>query len=128
MPGQAPGCQVDAGDETPGGVVESPIERWPMLRNSDSLTYSSAGLCLAVIRGVDRGVIATASELFEARHYPGVVAMCSDALEDEPECVPILLIRARAHIALRRDLDAQADLRDIIRLDPECALAFRLLG
>ena len=77
---------------------------------------------------MDRGVIATAAELFEGRHYPGVVAMCTDALEDEPECVPLLLIRARAHIALRRDLDAQADLRDVIRLDPLCALAFRLLG
>lgn len=77
---------------------------------------------------MDRGVIATATELFEARHYPGVVAMVSDALEDEPECVPLLLIRARAHIALRRDLDAQADLRDVIRLDPQCATAYRLLG
>ena len=54
--------------------------------------------------------------------------MCADALDDEPECVPLLLIRARAHIALRRDLDAQADLRDIIRLDPGCGLAYRLLG
>lgn len=54
--------------------------------------------------------------------------MCTDALEHEPECVPILLIRARAHLALRRDLDAQADLRDVIRLDPQCASAFRLLG
>lgn len=73
-------------------------------------------------------MIATASELFEGRHYPGVVAMCTDALDDEPECVPILLMRARAHIALRRELDAQADLRDVIRLDPQCALAYRLLG
>ena len=73
-------------------------------------------------------MIATAAELFEARHYPGVVAMVSDALEDEPECVPLLLIRARAHIALRRDLDAQADLRDVIRLDSNCSMAFRLLG
>lgn len=54
--------------------------------------------------------------------------MCSDALEDEPECVPLLLIRARARMALRRDLDAQADLRDVIRLDPGCGAAFRLLG
>jgi hypothetical protein len=77
---------------------------------------------------VDRGVIATAGELFEGRHYPGVVAMCSDALEGEPECVPLLLMRARAHIALRRDLDAQADLRDIIRLEPQCGFAYRLLG
>src|SRR5439155_25904631 len=64
----------------------------------------------------------------EARHYPGVVALISDALDAEPECVPLLVIRARAHIALRRDLDAQADLRDIIRLDPQCGIAYRLLG
>ena len=37
-------------------------------------------------------------------------------------------MRARAHIGLRRDLDAQADLRDIIRLSPQCSLAYRLLG
>jgi hypothetical protein len=77
---------------------------------------------------VDRGVIATASELFDCRHYPGVVAVCTDALESEPECVEMLVMRARAHIGLRRDLDAQADLRDIIRLDPQCGLAYRLLG
>jgi hypothetical protein len=77
---------------------------------------------------VDRGVIATASELFEARHYPSVVAVCSDALNGEPACLPLLLLRARAHIALRCDLDAQADLRDAIGADPACSLAFRLLG
>jgi len=77
---------------------------------------------------VDRGVIATATELFAARHFPGVVAMCNDALDSEPDCVELMVIRARAHIALRRDLEAQADLRDIIRLDPQCAIAYRLLG
>jgi tetratricopeptide (TPR) repeat protein len=77
---------------------------------------------------VDRAVIATANELLGARHFPGVVAICSDALESEPGCVPLLVARARAHIALRRELDAQADLRDIIRLDPQCGIAYRLLG
>ena len=77
---------------------------------------------------MDRGVIATATELFEARHFPGVIALISDALDEEPEHVPLLVLRARASIALRRDLDAQADLRDIIRLDPQCGIAYRLLG
>ncbi len=77
---------------------------------------------------MDRGVIATATELFEARHFPGVIALISDALDEEPEHVPLLVLRARASIALRRDLDAQADLRDIIRLDPQCGTAYRLLG
>lgn len=54
--------------------------------------------------------------------------MCTDALEAEPECVELLVMRARAHIGLRRDLDAQADLRDIIRLAPQCGVAYRLLG
>lgn len=77
---------------------------------------------------MEHAVLATASELYEARHYPGVVALVSDALDEEPDCVPLLLVRARAHIGLRRDLDAQADLRDIIRLDPQCGIAYRLLG
>src|SRR5262249_43586909 len=64
----------------------------------------------------------------QGRHYPSVVALCSDALEDEPECVPLLVLRARANMALRRDLEAQADLRDTIRLEPHCAIAYRLLG
>ena len=77
---------------------------------------------------MDRAVIATAHELFEARHYPGVIALISDALDAEPEHVEALVLRARANIALRRDLDAQADLRDIIRLDPQCGVAYRMLG
>jgi tetratricopeptide (TPR) repeat protein len=77
---------------------------------------------------VERGVIANANQLYDARQFPSVVAVTSDALETDPEQVPLLLIRARAYISLRRDLDAQADLRDIIRLDPGCGSAFRLLG
>lgn len=77
---------------------------------------------------MDGGVIATARELFQCRHYPSVVAVITDALESEPECVDLLVIRARAHIKLRRDLDAQTDLRDIIRIAPSCGVAYRLLG
>ena len=77
---------------------------------------------------MDEAVLATATELFEARHFPSVVAVTSDALEQDPEHVALLLLRARAHIALRRDLEAQADLRDIIRIDPACGPAYRLLG
>ena len=77
---------------------------------------------------MDRGVIATAEELFDARHYPSVVALATDALGHEPACVELLILRARAHIALRRDVDAQADLRDIIRHAPQRGIAYRLLG
>ncbi len=103
-------------------------DRWVRPQISEGCTAPTPGLVLAESDSVDRGVIATARELFEARHYPSVVAMVSDALEHEPECIDLLVIRARAHIALRRDLDAQGDLRDIIRLEPQCGLAYRLLG
>ena len=73
-------------------------------------------------------MLATATELYEARHFPSVVALLTDALDEDPEHVGMLLLRARAHIALRRDLEAQADLRDIIRLDPQNGVAYRLLG
>jgi tetratricopeptide (TPR) repeat protein len=72
--------------------------------------------------------MATAHELFAARHFPSVVAICTDALLDEPDCVELRLIRARANMKLRRDIDAQADLRDIIRVAPACADAYYLLG
>jgi len=72
--------------------------------------------------------MATASELFEARHFPDVVVLVDEALEDAPDSVPLLLLRAKASIALRRDLEAQADLREIIRLDPQCSVAYRLIG
>jgi tetratricopeptide (TPR) repeat protein len=77
---------------------------------------------------VDRAVIATAEELYTARHYPSVIAVCTDALSDEPDCVELRVIRARAYMKLRRDLDAQADLRDIIRISPTSADAYCLLG
>jgi hypothetical protein len=77
---------------------------------------------------VDRAVIAAAARLFAASEFPAAVALCSDALHHEPECVPLLMIRARARIALRRNLDAQADLREVVRLDPDCDVAYRLLG
>jgi len=95
---------------------------------SDRLTHPDAGPCFAAWWVVDRGVIATAFELFEARHYPSVVAMCTDALDQEPGNVELLLMRARARLALRLDPEAQADLREVIRLDATCSLAFRLLG
>lgn len=80
--------------------------------------------------GVD--VLGAALELFRARHYPGVVAACADALQDRPEddasAGPIHLLAARSLLALRRDAEAQAHIRACLRLDPRCAAAYRLLG
>jgi tetratricopeptide (TPR) repeat protein len=100
----------------------------PRTARAGALHGGPAGPSLALVQTVDRAVRATASELFEARQYPGVIALVDEALETEPESVPLLLLRARARFALRRDVLAQADLRDIIRLDPQCASAYRLLG
>jgi tetratricopeptide (TPR) repeat protein len=69
-----------------------------------------------------------ALELFRSRNYPCVVAVVTDALDLEPDCVPLRLLRARAWLALRRDLDAQADLGHVLRLDARCGTAYRLLG
>jgi len=77
---------------------------------------------------LDDAVLVTARELFAARQFSGVVAACADALDEAPEHVELLLLRARAWIALRRELEAQADLRDVMRIAPKCGAAYRLLG
>ncbi|MGE3542579.1 MAG: tetratricopeptide repeat protein, partial [Kofleriaceae bacterium] len=77
---------------------------------------------------MDRGVIAAASELFESKHYAEAAAICAQGLQHEPRCLPLLLLSARSFVALRREADARADLRDILRFAPECGMAFRLLG
>jgi tetratricopeptide (TPR) repeat protein len=77
---------------------------------------------------VERAVLATASELYGRRHYPGVITLVSDALVHDPENIVLLLLRARSRMALRSDVEAQADLREVIRIDPRCSLAYRLLG
>jgi tetratricopeptide (TPR) repeat protein len=77
---------------------------------------------------VDASVIAAAVELYRARHFPGVVAACGDALEHEPGSIELRLLRAKALLRLRRDVDAQRDLREVIQREPKCAPAYRLLG
>lgn len=77
---------------------------------------------------MDATVIGAAVELYAARHYPGVVAVCGDALDQEPGCLELRVLRAKALLRLRRDVEAQADLREVIRLAPKCGLAYRLLG
>lgn len=77
-------------------------------------------------------VLGAAFELFRARHYPGVVAACADALVDlapgDTSRGPIHLLAARSLLALRRDAQAQAEIRECLRIDPQCAAAYRLLG
>ena len=57
-----------------------------------------------------------------------VVAVCGDALTTYSENVELRLLRARALTALRRDEEAQRELRRCLRLDPRSAPCYRLLG
>ncbi len=69
-----------------------------------------------------------ALELFSARHYPVVVAVCGDALVDDPDNLHLRLLRARALVSLRRDREAQAEIGVVVALEPGCAQAYQLLG
>jgi tetratricopeptide (TPR) repeat protein len=77
-------------------------------------------------------ILAAARELFACRHYSGVVAACADAVAELPphdRCtVALRLLAARGLLALRRDRDAQSEIRECLRVDPQCAPAYRLLG
>ncbi len=67
-------------------------------------------------------------ELFAAREYPCVVATCQDALLDDPDNLHLRLLRARALMALRRDAEAQTEIRECLQLEPQAGAAYRLLG
>lgn len=69
-----------------------------------------------------------ALELFRARQYPGVVALCSDVLDARPHDLEPRLLLARALLALRRDVEARHTLRRCLRIDARCGAAYRLLG
>lgn len=87
------------------------------------------GKGIALTTGVDpRSITLAASELFEQGHFPGVVAVCSDALADSIEHVELRIIMARALAALRKDDQARRQLGLILQADPNSAIAFHLLG
>ncbi len=69
-----------------------------------------------------------AIELYRAREYPGVAVVCADALDHDPDNLHLRLLRAKALLALRNDLEAQDELAECVRRDAECVAAFRLLG
>lgn len=77
---------------------------------------------------VESPVLAAARELFDARQFPGVAAVCAEALAEQPRDVSLRLLRARALLALRRDAAAQGEVSEILRLEPGCGGAYRLLG
>jgi hypothetical protein len=76
----------------------------------------------------DPGVMISVRELFDAGHFAGVVAVCTEALELRPTDAGLLFERARAWAALRRLDQAQGDLRELLRLHPRCGQAYRMLG
>src|SRR5688500_16898449 len=59
-------------------------------------------------KGVDpASVLRAALELYRARQYPGVAAVCLEAIETQPDNLYLRLLRARALLALRNDQEAQ---------------------
>lgn len=84
---------------------------------------------LAFSTGVSAdGVIEAARELLGARNFPSVVAVATGVLENDPSDIAMRLLRAEALVALRRDDEAQSDLRECLRRQVRCARAYHLLG
>jgi tetratricopeptide (TPR) repeat protein len=77
---------------------------------------------------VSEAVVRAARDLLDAGRYAAVVAVCCEQLELRPADVALLLLRARAWIALGRSAHAIDDLREVLAIDPQCAGAYRALG
>jgi len=73
-------------------------------------------------------VMRAALELFHNRNFPSVVAVCKDALVEDPGNLHMRLLLARALLALRRDVEAQQVLSEALQREPRCADAYRLLA
>lgn len=73
-------------------------------------------------------VLRAALELFQCRNYSGVVAVCADAVESDPDNIELRLLLARALLALRRDVEAQQELSRCLQDNPRCPDAYLLLG
>ena len=69
-----------------------------------------------------------ALELYRGRNFPGVVAVCTDALVEDPSNIHLRLLLSKSLLALRRDVEAQQELSDCLRREPRCSRAYRLLG
>lgn len=72
--------------------------------------------------------LSSARDLFDAGHYAGVVAVCSQALEASPRDATLLLLRARAWVSLGRAAAAIDDLRAVLTVEPRSGSAYRALG
>lgn len=77
-------------------------------------------------------IVAAVRELFVAGEYPGAAAASAVAVAELPTrdraVIPLRLLAARSLLALRRDREAQAEIRACLEAEPGCAPAYRLLG
>lgn len=69
-----------------------------------------------------------ATELLRRRQFANAAALCEDALADDPDDPELRLLLAQALMPLGRDDDANRHLREVVRLAPQCAAAYRYLG
>lgn len=74
------------------------------------------------------GTMRAAMELFQSRNFPGVVAACTEAVNDEPDSHHLRLLLAKALLALRRDTEAQHQISEYMQRRPQCPDAYHLLG
>ena len=75
-----------------------------------------------------REAIQTATELYHRRHYTTVLAVLRDVVTEHPDCIEIRLLRARSFAALRRDGEAQRELRHALSIAPKHPAPYQLLG
>ncbi len=73
-------------------------------------------------------ILEAARELLDARQFSGVAAVCGEALLDAPDDLDLRLMRARALLALRREVETQVELSFALRIEPRCGAAYRMLG
>jgi tetratricopeptide (TPR) repeat protein len=73
-------------------------------------------------------IMQPAVELFERGHFSSVVAVCMDALGEQPDDTRVRTLLARALVALRQDRQAERELGELLRRDGNSSMAFQLLG
>jgi tetratricopeptide (TPR) repeat protein len=77
-------------------------------------------------------IVAAVRELFAAGQFPGAAAVCAGAIPElaptDRSVVALRLLAARSLLALRRDAEAQLEIRACLEAEPHCGPAYRLLG
>ncbi len=66
--------------------------------------------------------------LLRQRRFAEVVERCGPVLDANPHYVPLRLLVGQALVGMGRELEAEAQLRHCLELDPDCGPAYRYLA